>query len=67
MFLWTCKWINTGANTTDFIHRIYDDSKLNLEVAIWSRAILYWKHSENLAESPSKKLVATFIFSVVTG
>ena len=41
LFLWTCKWINTYANTTDFIHWIYLDSKSNLDAAIWSWAILY--------------------------
>ena len=30
-----------SVNTLDFIHRIYDDSKLNLEAAIWIEATIF--------------------------
>ena len=32
---------NTRANISEFIHRVYGDSKSFLEAAIWSSAILY--------------------------
>ena len=35
-FEYANKQINVRANTSDFIHGIYNDCKSNLEVAIWS-------------------------------
>ena len=41
LLFWTSKWINTHANTPDFINRVYNDYKSNLEAEIWSWTISY--------------------------
>ena len=67
MLLWTCILINTGANTPDFMYRIYDKSILNSGAVIWSWAISYQKPSGNLGQSPWKKTCERVLFLTKQG